>query len=98
MQDVEFTAVFRNPELLSPAVDFVLRNGRFADCKSVIFIRQKLNFCGMCVLIIVGAMFCVGVGAAVGIWSEKTSLGVSVTSGLATVVACVEALRFRMYR
>ncbi|KAH8648024.1 hypothetical protein BGZ60DRAFT_423447 [Tricladium varicosporioides] len=106
-RDHELTAAFRDPSVLSGAESFVQRNERFAarslasgfqDGRQVIFIRNELTWLGIWTIVLVGTIFCISVGAVVGVLTKRVDLGVGVTSSLATLVTCVEAFAFWLYK
>jgi hypothetical protein len=102
-RDDELTIAFRNPEVLSGAEDFVERNKRFAvhpsssrlqEGRQAIMIGQELKRLGFWILILAAMVFCIGLGVIVGFLTKSVDLGVAVTSGIATVAACVQAFGF----
>ena len=103
----ELTAAFQHPDILFSADDFVGRNKRFAvkfpescrvEGRYAIMIRQGLNRLAVWVFILGGALCCIFAGVLVGAMTKSINLGVAVTSGIATVIACVEAFLFWVYK
>jgi hypothetical protein len=106
-RDPELTAAFRDPDVLSGAESFVRRNERFAigslasglrEGRQAIFIGKELNWLGIWTIVLVGTIFCISVGAVVGVLTNRVDLGVGVTSGLATLVTCIETFAFWLYK
>jgi hypothetical protein len=106
-RDPELTAAFRSPDILSGAESFVRKNERFAvrplfsglqEGRQAIFIGKELNWLGIWTIIFIGTIFCISIGFVVGILTKSVDLGVGITSGLATVVTCVEAFAFWLYK
>jgi hypothetical protein len=102
-RDPEFTAAFRNPEILSAADGFVKRNARFAvhppssglqEGRQAIMIKQELNRLGIWVLNFAVTVICISVGVVVGILTKSVDLGVAITSGIATIAACSTGIWF----
>ena len=42
--------------------------------------------------------FCIGIGGAVGMATKDVNLGVAVTSGVATIIACVQAILYLVFK
>jgi hypothetical protein len=106
-RDPDLTAGFRNPGVLSSAEGFVRKNERFAvhspssalqEDRQVIFIRRELRWFGAWVSILLGAILCVGPGVIVGVLTKSVDLGIGITSGLATIIASVQAFAFWVYK
>jgi hypothetical protein len=105
--DVELTAAFHRPELLSDSGNFLQLNSRFEVSSQIytiqrqqrqaILIGGKLRWLGICVLAIVGAVICVCAGVGVGFWTGSVDVGIGVSSTLATILTCVEAFAFWVY-
>lgn len=66
--------------------------------RKAILIGRELRWLGICVLAVMGTVVCVGVGVGVGFWTGSVDVGISVSSGLATILTCVEAFAFWVYR
>jgi hypothetical protein len=105
--DLELTAAINHPMILSAAHGFLGRNKRFlANPTSLIgrkgrgtlVIRESMNMYGIWAFIIGGTILCILAGVVVGILTKSIDYGVAVTSGLATVVTCIEAFVFWMYK
>lgn len=106
--DIELTAAFHRPELLSDSGNFLQLNSRFEVSSQIrslqrqnrqaILIGGGLRWLGICVLAIVGAIVCVCVGIGVGFWTRSVDVGIGVSSALATILTCVEAFAFWLYR
>lgn len=106
-QNPELTAAFRNPDILSRAESFVPKNDRFRvnplstvsqEGRHVIFIKQELNWVGICTLILTGIIFSIGMGIIVGLLTNRVDLGVGVTSDIAAIITLVEAFIFWLYK
>jgi hypothetical protein len=106
-RELELTASFHNPKLLTDSDCFVAKNERFAvgskfselkRGREAIFVGRELRWLGICTLILGGTILCVGVGVAVGVWTNSVDLGISVMSGLATLFTCIEAFAFWVYK
>ncbi len=103
----ELTAAFHYPGVLFAAEDFVKRNRRFAvnsiepyrrEDRYAIMIRQGLDKRAVWVLILGGTLCCIFIGILVGILTKSLNIGLTVTSGIATVAACVEGFIFWAYK
>ena len=99
--DVELTAAFYNPKVLSHVRDFVKVNSRFAVGhvgetlgKEALLIGLQMNSTGLLALLLANVLVCIGTGTVVGLLTNRVDLGVSVTSSVAAVVACVQAVLF----
>jgi hypothetical protein len=64
------------------------------DGRQAIMIGQELKRLGLWVLVLAMMVFCVSLGVLVGILTKSIDLGVAVTSGIATIAACVQAFGF----
>lgn len=103
-RDPELTTAFHNPKILSAADGFVERNARFAvhppssglqEGQQAILIKQGLKRCGIWFLILAVMVFCIGIGVIAGILTKSVDLGVAITSGIATIVVCVQVFGFQ---
>jgi hypothetical protein len=104
-REIELTAAFHNPDLLSNARTFVKDNMRFEIGlvggeleKEVLLIGLSMNWVGILFLVLLNLLVCVGAGLIVGIATTDVNLGVAITSGVAAVVACVQAVLFLVYK
>jgi hypothetical protein len=70
----------------------------FQRGREAIFIGRELRWLGICALILSGTILCVGVGVGVGVWTKNVDLGIEITSSLATLLACIEAFAFWVYK
>jgi hypothetical protein len=61
----------------------------------IILIRLELKRLGIWVLVFAAMVFCIGVGIVVGIVTKSVDLGVAITSGIATIAACVQVFDFQ---
>jgi hypothetical protein len=105
--DLELTAAINHPMILSAAHGFLGRNKRFLahstspigrKGRGTLVIRESMNMYGIWAFIIGGTILCVLAGVVVGVLMKRIDYGVAVTSGLATVVTCIEAFVFWMYK
>ena len=101
----ELTAAFNNPNVLWSANDFVECNMKFAidslgpqTRKQVLLIGLRLSWLGVLGLVLLNVLLCLGTGTAVGFLARRADLGVAVTSGVAAVTACVQAVLLLVYK
>ncbi|CZR56802.1 uncharacterized protein PAC_06691 [Phialocephala subalpina] len=104
-KDLELTAAFYDPQPLAIAQDFVKGNARFAiDStllgvgKDVLLVGLRMNWIGVFFLVILNLFVCLGSGITVGYLTRRVDLGVAVTSGVAAVVACIQAVLAFLYK
>ncbi|CZR63079.1 uncharacterized protein PAC_12976 [Phialocephala subalpina] len=104
-EDVELTAAFHDPQLLETAQDFVKANTRFSINntspsmgKDVLLIGLRMNWISVFVLVFLNIVVCLGSGIIVGYVTRRVDLGVAVTSGVAAVVACIQAVLVLLYK
>ncbi|KAF8857465.1 hypothetical protein BDZ45DRAFT_803341 [Acephala macrosclerotiorum] len=95
----ELTAAFHDPELLSGALNFAKENDRFSDGshggrarKEVLMISLRINRVMMALVSLLNIVVCLGTGILVGVVTRRADLGVAVTSAIAAIVACLQAL------
>jgi hypothetical protein len=105
--DLELTAAINHPMILSAAHGFLSRNKRFLanptsligrEGRGTLVIRESMSMYGIWAFIVGGTILCILTGVVVGILTKSIDYGVAVTSGLATVVTCIEAFVFWMYK
>lgn len=98
--DVELTAAFYDPRILSNAEHFVRDNRRFEKelGEQALLIGLKMNWVGFLALLLVNLVLCLGAGMVVGLLTRRVDLGVAMTSGVAAVVAYIQAFISLMYR
>lgn len=101
--DLELTAAFLNPNLLSDAGDFARANNRFSLEpragrleKDTLVVGLQMNWLGLFSLILANVIVCFGVGILVGFVTKRVDLGIAFTSGVAGVLACVQAILYRV--
>ncbi|KAH8757805.1 hypothetical protein BGZ57DRAFT_930204 [Hyaloscypha finlandica] len=104
-RELELTAAFHTPELLFNAKNLVKDNARFEIGntgagleREVLLIGLGLNWIGLLFLILMNLIICIGIGGVVGIATRDVNLGVAVTSGVAAIVACVQAVIFLVFK
>jgi hypothetical protein len=66
--------------------------------REVLLIGLGLNWIGLLFLILMNLIICIGIGGVVGIATRDVNLGVAVTSGVAAIVACVQAVIFLVFK
>jgi len=66
--------------------------------KEVLVIGMSMNLVGLLFLVLLNLLVCVGAGLVVGMVTKDVNLGVAVTSGVAAVVACVQAVLFLRHK
>jgi hypothetical protein len=103
--DIELTAAFHNPSILSNTHDFVRDNTQSAYGglderleKEALVIGLRLSWIGILFLLLSNIILCFGTGLVVGMLTRRVDLGVAVTSSVAAVVACVETFVFLVYK
>ncbi|KAF8861255.1 hypothetical protein BDZ45DRAFT_282619 [Acephala macrosclerotiorum] len=104
-EDLELTAAFHDPHLLAQAKDFVKDNTRFtinntspSVGKDALLIGLRVNWIGVFILVFLNLFICLGSGIIVGYFTRRVDLGVAVTSGVAAVVACIQAVLVLLYK
>lgn len=104
-RELELTAAFHTPKLLSNAKNLVKDNARFEVGntgagleREVLLIGLGLNCIGLLFLILMNLIVCIGIGGVVGMATRDVNLGVAVTSGVAAIVACVQAVLFLVFK
>lgn len=104
-REIELTAAFHQPDLLAHATIFVKDNRQFAISqnvgdlqKEVLLVTLSMNWKGLLFLVILNLLVCLGTGLVAGLVTRDMNLGVAVTSGVAAVVACVQAVLFLLYK
>jgi hypothetical protein len=107
MRNAELTAAFKDPKILSAAKDFIQINARFAltyhlreatGGNEALLVGLEMNWIGLLALLLSNLIVCLGAGLVAGLLTERIDLGVAVTSGMASVVACIEAVLFLVYK
>ena len=98
-RELELTAAFHTPALLSNAKNFVKDHTRFeignasaALEREVLLIGLKMNWIGLLLLVLLNLLICIGIGGVVGMATRDVNLGVAVTSAVAAIVACIQAV------
>jgi hypothetical protein len=98
-RELELTAAFHTPALLSNAKNFVKDHTRFeignasaALEREVLLIGLKMNWIGLLLLVLLNLLICIGIGGVVGMATRVVNLGVAVTSAVAAIVACIQAV------
>jgi hypothetical protein len=66
--------------------------------REVLLIGLGLNWIGLLFLILMNLIICIGIGGVVGMATRDVNLGVAVTSGVAAIVACVQAVLFLVFK
>ncbi|CZR54219.1 uncharacterized protein PAC_04102 [Phialocephala subalpina] len=95
----ELTAAFHDPDLLSSAPSFAKENDRFSDSnhrrrarKEVAMIGLRVNRVMMVLVLLLNVAVCLGTGILAGVLTRRVDQGVAVTSAVAAIVACLQAL------
>jgi hypothetical protein len=114
-RELELTAAFHTPALLSNAKNFVKDHTRFEIGNAsaalerevlliglkmnwigllllVLLIGLKMNWIGLLLLVLLNLLICIGIGGVVGMATRDVNLGVAVTSAVAAIVACIQAV------
>ena len=66
--------------------------------KDVLLIGLRMNWISVFVLVFLNIVVCLGSGIIVGYVTRRVDLGVAVTSGVAAVVACIQAVLVLLYK
>jgi hypothetical protein len=66
--------------------------------REVLLIGLGLNWLGLLFLVLMNLIICIGIGGVVGVATRDVNLGVAVTSGVAAIVACVQAVLLLVFR
>lgn len=87
---------------MSDVGDFARANNRFSlepsvGGKETLVIGLQMNWLGLFSLIFANVIVCFGVGILVGVFTRRVDLGIAFTSGIAAVLACVQAILYRVY-
>jgi hypothetical protein len=90
---------------LSGVADFVKINTRFDVAnpkhlfgKEVLVIGLRMNWVGLAFLLLSNLAVCVGAGFLAGFVTGRVDLGVAVTSGVASILSCTEAVLFLVFK
>jgi hypothetical protein len=86
---------------LSSAKNLVKDNARFEIGhngagleREVLLIGIGVNWIGLLFLVLMNLIICIGIGGVVGMATRDANLGVAVTSGIAAIVACIQAVLY----
>jgi len=66
--------------------------------REVLLIGLGLNWIGLLFFILINLIVYIGIGGIVGMATRDANLGVSITSGVAATIACVQAVLFLVFK
>lgn len=66
--------------------------------KDVLLVGLRMNWIGILALVFLNLFVCLGPGIIVGYLIRRADLGVAVTSGVAAVLACIQAVIILLHK